>query len=44
MHGRLSINVANIMISTLELISKVNGVSDDEPNCMKGIDFWSLQF
>lgn len=41
--GRLSINVANIMITTLELISEVNGVSEDEPNCMKGVDFWSFR-
>lgn len=33
--------VANI-ITALELISKANEVFEDEPNCMRDVDFWSL--
>ena len=32
------------MITTLELISQVNGVSEDEPNHVKGIDFCHPDF
>lgn len=32
--------VANFVITTLELISQVNGVSEDEPSLMKGV-VWS---
>lgn len=34
--------LANMMITTLELISKVNRVFEGEPNCMEGVDFWWL--
>lgn len=33
--------VANIMIATLELTSKVNGTSEGEPHHKKGVDFLS---
>lgn len=30
------------MVTTLELISKVNRLFESEPNYMEGVDFWWL--